>query len=355
MQGLNVIWVFNPTADKVLMCKRRKEPYKGLYNLVGGKIEPGEDSLSAAYRELHEETNITSDDISIVHLMDFTYIAHPFNSTYFNAGDCRVEVYVGTLECNVNVYGDENDLVWLDVTENFFDMTNFAGEGNIGHIYEIIKRRKLNVNKYDLNLFMMCDKLNESAFSDMPNGYSIRYLRENELDLWKRIHFDDDETADKYFGYMTEWFNRVYAPKSNLFFKTCLVAADGNDVPVGTCFTWKLADKFTTVHWYKVVKSHEGQGIGRALLSAAMRKLSDEDFPVFLHTQTGSFKAIKLYSDFGFKLLKDKTIGQRPNDLEQGLPILKKAMPYKYFNDLKQRNAPQDFLDFSAEHKSNDF
>ena len=39
MQGYNVIWVLNKNADKVLMCKRRKEPYKGLYNLVGGKIE----------------------------------------------------------------------------------------------------------------------------------------------------------------------------------------------------------------------------------------------------------------------------------------------------------------------------
>jgi len=58
MQGLNVIWVFNPAADKVLMCKRHKNPYKGLYNLVGGKIEPDEGGLSAAYRELKEETNI---------------------------------------------------------------------------------------------------------------------------------------------------------------------------------------------------------------------------------------------------------------------------------------------------------
>ena len=52
MQGLNVIWVFNPTADKVLMCKRHKEPYKGLYNLVGGKIEYGEDSLRIGIKTL---------------------------------------------------------------------------------------------------------------------------------------------------------------------------------------------------------------------------------------------------------------------------------------------------------------
>ena len=37
MRNYNVIWVFNPSADKVLMCKRSKDPYKGLYYLVGGK------------------------------------------------------------------------------------------------------------------------------------------------------------------------------------------------------------------------------------------------------------------------------------------------------------------------------
>jgi 8-oxo-dGTP diphosphatase len=133
MQGLNVIWVFNPTADKVLFCKRHKPPYLGLYNLVGGKIEAGEDGFSAAYRELREETSIT--EIELVHLMDFTY---------FLADACRVEVYVGKLKQEIDVHGDEKELVWFDVTENFFDMSRFAGEGNIGHIYEMIKMNRLD-------------------------------------------------------------------------------------------------------------------------------------------------------------------------------------------------------------------
>lgn len=48
----NIIAVFDKDCENILMCKRRKNPYKGLYNLVGGKIENGEDGLSAAYREL---------------------------------------------------------------------------------------------------------------------------------------------------------------------------------------------------------------------------------------------------------------------------------------------------------------
>ena len=127
MQGLNVIWVFNAAADKVLMCKRHKEPYKGLYNLVGGKIELAEDGIAAAYRELKEETGIY--EIELVHLMDCTYFL----------SDIRLEVYVGKLNKDIPVYGDEKELVWIDVNENFFDMSRFAGEGNIGHIFEQIK------------------------------------------------------------------------------------------------------------------------------------------------------------------------------------------------------------------------
>ena len=37
MKKYNVILVYNQTEDKILMCKRTKEPYKGKYNLVGGK------------------------------------------------------------------------------------------------------------------------------------------------------------------------------------------------------------------------------------------------------------------------------------------------------------------------------
>jgi len=140
MQGLNVIWVFSPTTDKVLMCKRHKEPYKGLYNLVGGKIEAGENGMTAAYRELHEETNIANTDIELVHLMDFTYFHHPLTSAHFNADNCRIEVYVGKLKHDVSVHGDEKELVWIDTTEDFFNMRRFAGDGNIGHIFETLKR-----------------------------------------------------------------------------------------------------------------------------------------------------------------------------------------------------------------------
>ncbi|MDR1639875.1 MAG: GNAT family N-acetyltransferase [Clostridiales bacterium] len=189
----------------------------------------------------------------------------------------------------------------------------------------------------------------------MPKGFSVRNPKLNELDAWKRMPFDDNETAERYMGYMTDYFNRVYAPEGSLFFKTCCFAVDQNDVPVGTCFTWKTYGRFTTMHWLKVVKQYESLGIGRALLSHVLRQLSPEDYPIFLHTQTGSFRAIKLYTDFGFKILKDELIGQRQNQIEAGLPLLKKYMPSEAYENLKFEYAPQAFLEEAAKRDTNDF
>ncbi|MCL2773508.1 MAG: NUDIX domain-containing protein [Oscillospiraceae bacterium] len=129
MQGYNVIMLYGKEKDCILMCKRKKEPYLGLYNLVGGKIETGEDGFSAAYRELYEETGITKNDVKLLHLMDFKYYLQP----------CYVEVYVGRLKRDVTVTGDENELFWSDLSQNFFDMNTYAGEGNIGHMIEQVK------------------------------------------------------------------------------------------------------------------------------------------------------------------------------------------------------------------------
>jgi 8-oxo-dGTP diphosphatase len=132
MQGYNVLMVYNPDMSKLLMCERLKNPYKGLSNLVGGKIEKGETGLDAAYRELLEETTVSKKDITLHHLMDFTYYLH----------DCYVEVYVGRLKRDVSVSGEENILYWSDLNNNFFDMSIYAGEGNIGHMIEQVNAVK---------------------------------------------------------------------------------------------------------------------------------------------------------------------------------------------------------------------
>ena len=129
MKKLNVIVVFDKNLENTLMCKRTKEPYIGMYNLVGGKIEKENDGLNEAYRELEEETNIKKKDIDLIHFMNLTY-------TKWNK---ELEVYYGILKNKVELIEEVNKLEWVSINDNFFDMNKYAGEGNIGHIIEEIK------------------------------------------------------------------------------------------------------------------------------------------------------------------------------------------------------------------------
>ena len=134
MKKMNVIVIFDKNLDKTLMCKRTKEPYMGMHNLVGGKIEKLDDGLNEAYRELFEETNIQKSDVDLVYFMNLSYIK--WNK--------ELEVYYGILNKDVTLIEEVNKLEWVPIDDNFFDMNKYAGEGNIGHIIEEIK---IDMNK----------------------------------------------------------------------------------------------------------------------------------------------------------------------------------------------------------------
>ncbi len=129
MKKLNVIIVYNKEENKILMCKREKEPYKGKFNLVGGKLEENETELQGAYRELQEETGITKEEIELTHIMNFQY----------QMSNMELEVYAGKLKKEINLVEEVNKLYWVDKKENFFDLQKYAGEGNIGHMVEQVE------------------------------------------------------------------------------------------------------------------------------------------------------------------------------------------------------------------------
>jgi hypothetical protein len=86
-----------------------------------------------------------------------------------------------------------------------------------------------------------------------------------------------------------------------------------------------------------------------------MKTLPHDEYPVFLHTHPSSYRAIKLYSDLGFKLLTDSVIGNRTNDLNESLPILKKFISAGDFRALQFQSAPTFFLDVVKSSDVNEF
>ena len=56
--------------DAVLLVKRAKPPFVGLWSLPGGHIEPGEAARDAALRELAEETGIVARLLGLAAVVD---------------------------------------------------------------------------------------------------------------------------------------------------------------------------------------------------------------------------------------------------------------------------------------------
>ena len=144
MRKMNLIVVYDQKEENILMCYRSKDPYKDLYNLVGGKVEENETNEEAAYRELEEETGITRQDIILSHLMTFQY----------EMSNIELQVYVGKLNKEKKLIEEANHLLWVSTKENFYDMTKYAEEGNIYHILEQVKiypYRLLKIEKFVTN------------------------------------------------------------------------------------------------------------------------------------------------------------------------------------------------------------
>ena len=141
MRKLNLVVVFNINLDKVLFCIRAKEPYKGLYNFVGGKVEEDETNDEAAYRELFEETGISSKYIELEHFMDLNYLKYENN----------IQVYYGILQHEVTLVKEKNKLEWVTINEELLDNSKFAGNYNIPHIIKQIKvylKNGTDIDKY---------------------------------------------------------------------------------------------------------------------------------------------------------------------------------------------------------------
>lgn len=82
--------IFLTRDDKVLLLKGapQKRLWANLYNGVGGHIEPGEDVLTAARRELCEETGLEPDDLRLRGIILVDTETNPGIGVFVLSGRC---------------------------------------------------------------------------------------------------------------------------------------------------------------------------------------------------------------------------------------------------------------------------
>jgi 8-oxo-dGTP diphosphatase len=83
---------FITRGQEVLMLHRRKPPNQGLWNGVGGHLEPGETPRASILREVHEETGFRLSEVRFAGLLTWEGFEIPNGRVYlFTAQVCPGE------------------------------------------------------------------------------------------------------------------------------------------------------------------------------------------------------------------------------------------------------------------------
>lgn len=101
--------IFSFHNDEVLLIKKKDiSKWGGKLNVPGGHIEPGEDILESAKRELMEETGLS--DIELI------YLGNVMIDVREDTG-ITLHIFKGITETKKIISSDEGELFWVKVDE----------------------------------------------------------------------------------------------------------------------------------------------------------------------------------------------------------------------------------------------
>ena len=148
----------------------------------------------------------------------------------------------------------------------------------------------------------------------LPEGFSIASFQPGYEKEWARLEHSTGDFESP-------------GEAENYFVETYLIA-------------WKDmrgGETVSSLHWLVVDEAYQRIGLGRALCIAVMNIYAKKDaFPVYIHTQPWSWKAILLYSSLGFRLQKTDSFSHYVNEYEKAMTELRKTVPEDRYELLKQ-------------------
>ncbi len=174
------------------------------------------------------------------------------------------------------------------------------------------------------------------APSEPVAGYRIRPFAPGDERHWARIETAVGEFTDETAARL--YFERIYlagAAERSLF----AVAAQGDVVATATA--WAVESPLgyqAQLQWVAVDPAHQGKGLGRAIVTAALRRLArlEPQQAILLHTQTWSHRALGLYYRLGFRFCRTEGIAMHcksgpgvkiyPNEFEEAMEVLRQKI-----------------------------
>ncbi len=167
---------------------------------------------------------------------------------------------------------------------------------------EIGNLNERNQHMRDIPLTMVRHNMDSLPLHSCPVGYSVRSYAPGDEGAWARIEAAagafPNETAAR------AQFLLEYAPAANRLPGRLLFLEHEEAGPIGTTTAWYgefEGESRGRIHWVGIIPEHQGRGLAKPLLSAAMSQMASEFSSGYLTTETTSYRGINLYLGFGFE------------------------------------------------------
>ena len=176
----------------------------------------------------------------------------------------------------------------------------------------------------------------------IPQGFSIRFYEKGYEQDWADIQvavleFPNREEALKCYDYYWQYMDEL--KKRQLF-----IIDNETGKAVATANAWWTdvnGQKAGVVFGLSCLPEYQSKGLGRiaaAYMMDCFYRLMP-GVPVWLDTQTWSYKAVGIYMDIGFIPMKTATYSEVPNEYQEALRVMKGKMredKYKQFIELAE-------------------
>lgn len=145
--------------------------------------------------------------------------------------------------------------------------------------------------------------LDDIPVMSLPEGFKFVLFQDGDEKNWVDIEVSSGEFLS--FDEGIEAFNYYYGHCYEELKKRCIFIenSEGEKVATATAFyaDYPIGDITGYVHWVSVKKEYQGKGLSKPLVSMALLKMKELGHKgTFLHTQTHTWLAVKVYLDMGF-------------------------------------------------------
>ena len=176
------------------------------------------------------------------------------------------------------------------------------------------------------DILMRRDKGTPIPEFKLPDGFSFAHFKSGDEKAWAKIEtsvleFPDERDA-------LSFFQENYMPHISELEKRCMFIqnAECEKIATGTAWYRRTGDRRDPwLEWVSVKPEYQGLGLGKAIISRVTRLMAeiDGDRDFYLHTQTWSHKAVKIYEKTGYAITNEKNVHKYANDnYENAVKIL---------------------------------